>query len=176
MTDGDAARFWKKVVHGDGCWLWSASKDRDGYGWFSIHGQSIAAHRAVWLLTRGELPVGAFVLHRCDVPACVRPDHLFLGDAKANAEDCVAKGRKPVGDRNGSRTCPDRLVRGEAHPDAKLTDDQVREIRALGAPLIGRGRGKWPGLSWRDLACRFGVSDVMVKKITMRHNWRHVTE
>ena len=89
-------RFWSKVdkqgpihpVCGQ-CWIWIAGKYSTGYG---QHG-NYRAHRYSWNLYYGEIPVGVFVLHRCDNPACVNPKHLFLGTHQDNMDDMNAKGR-----------------------------------------------------------------------------------
>jgi len=77
-----------------GCFLWTASVHvRTGYGKIGLNKHSILAHRAAWMLYRGEIPEGLCVLHRCDVRSCVRPEHLFLGTRASNFQDMVAKGR-----------------------------------------------------------------------------------
>lgn len=91
-----------------GCWLWLGSVDRQGYGRMSINNAerretglpaSQLAHRMSWLCHRGPIvPASLLVLHRCDNPACVNPDHLWLGTHIDNAHDCIAKGR----DRRGT--------------------------------------------------------------------------
>ena len=92
-----AERFWSKVSKSDGCWLWVAFRDRNGYGRFgtSALNRSTLAHRTSYSLTFGDIPEGMHVLHKCDNPPCVNPDHLFLGTDKDNAQDCKAKGRHP---------------------------------------------------------------------------------
>jgi hypothetical protein len=88
-------RFWEKVMKTDGCWLWTASMDRHGYGQFCAGGRPKKAHRVAWFLTHGAWPTNA--LHRCDTPACVRPDHLFEGTKADNTADMMLKGRhRPV--------------------------------------------------------------------------------
>ena len=88
-----AERFFGKVHKTDGCWLWIARCDKAGYGRFTMNGREESAHRSVWKLKHGDIPEGTCVLHRCDNPPCVRPDHLFLGTQKDNMEDCSNKNR-----------------------------------------------------------------------------------
>lgn len=83
--------FWNNVEKTRGCWLWKAGRDKDGYGMFRWSGGHRAS-RYAFFLSRERMPQN-FVLHRCDNPLCVRPDHLFEGTAKDNSEDMVHKGR-----------------------------------------------------------------------------------
>jgi len=105
-----ADRFWMKVEKGESCWLWTGSTDRDGYGCSVPKGLGKRAHRASWTLTHGEIPKGMQVLHTCDNPPCVNPDHLFLGTHKINMWDKSRKGR------SGKKP-------------KRLTPKEVREIR-----------------------------------------------
>lgn len=98
-----------------GCWLWIGGNRDDHrakprYGVFRLSGASfnIGAHRASYILHRGHIDVGLWVLHKCDTPACVNPDHLFLGTVTDNNRDTVKKGRH----RNGIR--PPRTIVREA--------------------------------------------------------------
>lgn len=86
--------FFPHVKKTDDCWIWdSPRRDKDGYGWFRPGGRRISTHRFSWLYHRGPIPEGMSVLHRCDRPYCVNPDHLWLGTQKDNVQDMMQKGR-----------------------------------------------------------------------------------
>lgn len=88
-----ANRFWERVKKGDGCWEWIGKRNPQGYGVVWFHGAHWRAHRLAWHLTNSAVPELLDVLHRCDNPACVRPEHLFLGTDKDNSIDRERKGR-----------------------------------------------------------------------------------
>jgi hypothetical protein len=88
-------RFMRKVVKGDGCWLWTGAPAQWGYGQFGMANKHWLAHRVSWFFHNGPIPDGMFVCHRCDVPLCVNPDHLFLGTHQDNMDDMRAKRRHP---------------------------------------------------------------------------------
>lgn len=160
-------RFWEKVQKTDGCWIWTGSKRNKGYGAFSytVNGRLIQgrAHRYSYELHKGEIPPGLFVLHRCDNPACVNPDHLFLGTNEDNIRDMLAKGRHiPGGTHIGNAG---DWKRGTEHHAAKLTPDDVREIRRLHA------EGGW---SYGQLGKRFGVNASAAYKIVKRLLWKQI--
>lgn len=158
-------RFWSKVDTSGECWTWLGSRNAGDYGWFEYQNRMHLAHRIAWMLTHGELP-GLFVCHTCDNPPCVRPDHLFLGDASANMSDMTRKGRHPyrTGDEHYTRQRPEVLRRGEAHQNAIITDEIVRAIR------LGHERG----ISQQSLADHFGIHQTTVSRIIRRTAWRHV--
>lgn len=159
-----AERFWPKVRKTRSCWLWTAACDRSGYGKISLTtSRPVRAHRVAYELLVGPIPPGMFVLHHCDNPACVRPSHLFLGTQLDNVLDAKAKGRTAIGDRNGSRTHPEALVRGEDHGIARLTDAKVRFIR-----------GNWPRLSMTKLARKCGVAVSTISNVVNRVRWTHI--
>ena len=119
MTDAED-RFWGKVLIGDDCWDWTASRSRTGYGRFGLGNLVMLANRASWFFANGPIPPGMHVLHRCDNPGYVRPGHLFLGTQAENMADMKAKGRAK---NNGCS--------GISNPNAKLTEADVLKIRAL---------------------------------------------
>lgn len=166
-----------EIVPFSGCWLWTGSTmGKMGYGAIT-EGQgsqvSVGAHRVSWKLHKGEIPIGLYVLHRCDVPACVNPNHLFLGTAKDNAQDAVAKNRvsrkswfigppcpKPLRKRMRYAKKIGRPVQaGGKNWNAKLTQEKVDDIRskrmtkAAFARLYGVSfkavKNVWDGKSWR---------------------------
>ena len=145
-------RFWAKVQRGPMCWEWAASRDKDGYGNFNIaHNIRERAHRFSYARFVGPIPDGAYVLHRCDNPACVRPGHLFTGSAKDNYEDSKGKGRRVV-------------VRGESHWASRLSADAVRKIRSMVRA----------GHTQRSAARAFGIGPDVVSRIVNRKAWAHV--
>jgi hypothetical protein len=132
---------------------------------FRFEGRQMQAHRASWLIHRGDIPDNLWVLHKCDNPPCVNPGHLFLGTYQDNIDDMVSKGRHSHGDRQWLRKNPERVNRGEAVPWSKLTADTVREIRTLFAT------GDY---SKMDLVRQFGVTHPTIRRILSRKIWRHI--
>jgi hypothetical protein len=128
------------------CLPWWGTLMNKGYGttWDRAERREVLAHRFVYEQAFGSIPDGLFVLHRCDNPPCVNPEHLFLGDTRDNAIDMVRKGRH----RGGAR-------RGEANHFAKLTDAQVAVLRA----------DRTAGMTQRALARKYGVGQSQVWRI-----------
>lgn len=131
-----------------GCWLWERSVNSDGYGTLAINQKFWVAHRAAYVATYGEIPSGMYVCHRCDVPSCVNPDHLFLGTQRENVADMFRKGR------NGHK-------RGAEHHSAKLTEDDIRAIRS--DPRNGP-----------EIARYYGITTTHVYGIKKRSTWKDV--
>lgn len=113
----DADRFHAKYIPepNSGCWLWDGCITSAGYGRMRVGGRPSLAHRASYEMHVGPIPPGMLVCHKCDVPGCVNPQHLFLGTQRDNMADMKSKGRASTGER---------------HPRAKLTDFEVATLRA----------------------------------------------
>lgn len=149
-TESAAERFSKRISKSeDGCWLWLGVKLPRGYGRFWFGGGKMYAHRAAWILANGAIPDGLQVLHRCDNPPCVRPEHLFLGTASDNMRDAALK----------LRTC------GEKNAYATLTEQTVRAIRLRCAS----------GERQEDVAKAFSTTQSQVSRIVLRKRWKHVS-
>lgn len=148
-----SAHFWSKVAKAtpDACWEWQGGRNRGRYGTFPVNRRNVIASRYSWELHFGPIPDGMQVCHKCDNPPCVNPNHLFLGDHLANAHDRDAKGRHKSGPP---------LV-GELNPNAKLSNDQRREIV----------RRNLAGESKKSLAKEFGVARFAVQRIIACRTW-----
>jgi len=151
-------RFWKRVSKGEGCWLWEGYKYEFGYGAIRVNGKTLKAHRFSWWLHFGAAIPKLCVCHTCDNPACVNPDHLFIGTYADNNKDRARKGR------SNTKYTPRRVLQGEDRPQAKLKDTDVIEIRRL-AML---------GSRILELASMFGVHKGTIVSIVNRKSWRNV--
>jgi hypothetical protein len=155
-----AANFWHQVYQ-DGpvlaaysglgsCWIWAGYRDHAGYGQIQWNGKKRGSHVAAWFLAHGVWPDGLCVLHRCDNPSCVRAEHLFLGTHQDNVADKVSKGRQLKGQKNAT---------------AKLTEQNVQEIRATYVRGI---------VGYERLAKRYGVDPKAIRQVLDGTTWRHV--
>lgn len=141
----------KCVADNSGCWIWLGAKCAQGYGNMWSGSRYEKAHRVSYRLLVGSIPGGMFVCHSCDRPSCINPEHLWLGTARDNIADAISKGRY----RNGS-------AHGERNGSAKLSADEVREIRET-PKKYGSGR---------VLAARFGVTESTICEIRSGRSWR----
>ena len=135
-----------------GCWIWMWSVNPSGYGKLKFSGKIVGAHRASYVAFNGAIPDGSCVCHKCDVPACVNPAHLFVASHLENMRDRDKKGRlvRLTGSMNGS---------------CRLSGSQVAEIRRIYAS------GK---ASQVAIAKKFGVHHTTVSHIVRRKTWPHI--
>jgi len=139
-------RFWAQVeVRGpDDCWLWQAgTQEPFGHGviWDAEKKSMVGAHRVSWLLHHGPVPRGKWILHTCDVPACVNPRHLYVGTSERNVRDCFERVRSLY---------------------QKLTPDDVRAIRAAITGTWGEQAA---------LAREYGVTPAAISDIVRGRRW-----
>ena len=146
-------RFWAKVDRAgpDDCWKWTAGKDTYGYGRIQIDGKAVKAHRFSWWIYYGHPSAGMCVLHKCDNPACVNPNHLFLGTPADNMADRDMKGRHVA-------------LKGEVNGMAKLTETDVITIRNRLAN----------GETHKAIAVDYGVDRSSISYINTGKNWAHI--
>lgn len=129
-----------------GCQIWIGNTDDSGYGQIKVNGRVEKTHRIAWSLKNGPIPNGMQVLHKCDTPCCCNEQHLFLGSHDDNMDDMVSKGRA-------------RSVYGERNRHAKLTVEQVHEIRS-------------DNRVHQVIADEYGVSQVQISNIKRGVSWR----
>ncbi len=158
-----AQRFWEQVEKSadpDGCWLWTGTVlKKTGYGQIRVNGRKQAAHRFSYELRNGPIPAGQMVCHSCEsnyktgditYRRCVRPEHLRADTQQGNSRDMVRSGRGAHGTRN---------------PNAKLTEEIVREIRQRHAS----------GISQAMLAQEYGLKSGTISEIVRGLRWSHVS-
>lgn len=134
-----------------GCWLWLGNVLKTGYGHVWYENKTRRVHKVVYELTKGEVPNGLYVCHKCDIRSCVNPAHLYAGTPQNNMDDRSARGRQ-------SR------FPGESHPMAKLNNEQVLQIREMAADKIPD----------RIIATEFGISWISVYYIRTKRLWKHI--
>ncbi len=160
LSPQEIERFWANVnkTPGQGpkgdCWEWIPSSHRKDYGRLLFRSRqpgqrTIIVTRIAYFLVTGKWPL-LFMLHRCDNPPCVNPDHLFEGTQKANIQDALEKGR---------------MLTGSDNPAARLTEAVVREMRTLYAG------GQF---SHQKLADLYGVAKSTVRRTVTRKTWIHI--
>lgn len=147
-------RFLRKIDKTEDCWVWLGNKSRSGYGSIQEGGKgsrTVAAHRLSYEMHKGPIPDGLVVMHSCDNPACVNPDHLSLGTFKDNTADMIAKGRK--------RTV---APKGTGNGKAKLNEQLVKYIRQN------------PHKSHAALGNELGLSPNCIRGVRTGRTWSHV--
>jgi hypothetical protein len=152
-----AERFWRNVEKSAGCWNWKGSLNSNGYGQISsFRGKSpYKAHRVSWFLEYGSWPTQC-ILHKCDNPKCVRPEHLFEGTRADNIADMVKKKRHrpPV-------HCLNHLP-GEQHATSRLSNQDILDIRFS------------VGITQAELGRKFGVTQTQISSIRLGKQWKHL--
>lgn len=147
-------RFWSRVDGSDdpfSCWPFRGAMTKHGYGRVRVRQHNWRAHRFAWTISRGPIAPGLHVCHRCDNPSCCNPAHLFLGTQRENAGDMAAKGRA-------------QRLRGSAKSNSVLTEECVRELRAM----VAGGR------SISSLARGLGVDRGNLSRAVRGLRWGHV--
>lgn len=142
-------RFWNKIRVTKGCWLWTGcTRGSKEYGAIRFKSKLYRAHRFSWIIHYGPIPEGILVLHTCDNPLCVNPNHLFLGTHEDNIEDCKNKGRlnRPKGEQNGR---------------SKLSYEDVLLIK----------RRLKEGIKQNILAKEFNISQQTISNIKLNQSW-----
>lgn len=149
-------RFFRFVDKTDLCWIWTGkSVNKKGYGSIGLGGKGgkhKLAHRLSYEIHKGPIPDGMVVMHKCDNPRCVNPEHLDAGTQSKNIKDAFSRGRKvnlPSG------------LKGESHGASKLSNESVFAIRASNE-------------KYADLAAMYGVSRTAIERIRYRKTWRHI--
>lgn len=154
MRPNNPEDFWKKIDRSGGpnaCWNWMAGLDRGGYGNANYRGKQYIAHRLAYKLTHGEVP--RMLCHTCDNRRCCNPTHVYAGNPKANRRDQDDRGRRV------------NHPKGSACVNARLTDEQVVEIR----------RGYSIGnVIHKELAAKYGVTSGAIRDIVAGVNWKHL--
>ena len=147
---------WKYINKGreDSCWECNHCPDKDGYGRMCIDYKTIKCHRLVYELTFGPIPDGLFVLHKCNNPKCCNPNHLYIGTAKENNNQCLGEGRfiSSLGERNGQ---------------SKLTAQNIIDIKKL------YSSGEY---YQKDLGKIFGVKISQISRIINKKRWKHISK
>lgn len=142
-----------EAVTESGCWLWTGGLDKDGYGVFWKDLTTARAHRSSYELLKGTIPDGLQVLHSCDIPSCVNPDHLFLGTHNDNMKDKSSKNRQ-------TKLCGSQVY------NAKLTENDVVIIKQLLTKST---------LRQSDIAGIFNICEGSISQINRGIAWKHVT-
>ncbi|NQW92538.1 MAG: HNH endonuclease [Polaromonas sp.] len=148
-------RFFRQIEKTETCWLWLGRLVGKGYGMIGLGGagaKQVLSHRLSYQLHKGPIPDGMVIMHKCDNPRCVNPDHLEAGTQSQNIKDAIARGRK---------TLPVKKVRGEECGASKLNNGIVLSIRES-------------TLSLKALSILHNVSKSAIERIRYRKTWRHI--
>jgi hypothetical protein len=142
-------RFWSKVNKTESCWLWTGCCFSSGYGALSVDDIPIYTHRYSYEIHKGKIPEGLLIRHTCDNPPCVNPNHLLVGTRADNVMDMVERNRQARGSKNGQ---------------AKLTEDDVNEIKIF----------REFGFTQQELGKMYGVSQSTITRLLSKKRWGHL--
>ncbi len=143
--------FEKHVIKKDGCWDWKGCLHKTGYAVLKFENKQIGAHQASYMIHKGKIPDGLWILHHCDVKSCTRPQHIYAGTPSRNSQDREDRKRRPI-------------KRGIDHPNSLLDEDEVREIKKLikmGVTLI-------------RISDDYGISTGAIRAIKDGVTWKHI--
>lgn len=148
------------------CWNWKAGKDKIGYGRFFLNGKQQYAHRVSYFLSKGLIPDGMVVMHKCNNPSCVNPTHLELGTQLENIQqrDLSGRGNFSKGENHYLKKNPSLSTKGCNHGQSKLKNDDVLMIRKLSLD----------GERSKAIANLFNVSAKTIQRITSLKSWTHL--
>ena len=151
----DHKRFWNNVNKGADheCWGWLASSDSCGYGRFRFRSKLLSAHRVSWEIHNGKIPNGLHILHKCDNPNCVNPNHLSLGTHQDNMNDRGAKKRTSGGN-----------LKGEANKASRFSESDIITMRDLAKQ----------GVKQKEIASQFGTTQPVISNIINHKYWTHI--
>lgn len=142
-----------------GCLEWLGTLSEKGYGRFRYRNKWVRAHRAAYIVAKGPIPCGLWVLHSCDNPGCVEVDHLRLGVVQDNVDDMLGRGRHRGWVAQGSAS----RYRGTRNHAAQVTPEDVLKIRASN------------NLEPRLLAMAYGISERQIRRIQDNTHWAWLT-
>lgn len=162
-------RIMEKVVidKQTGCWNFTGSRDRVGYGVIVWNKANVGVHRVMYIIKKGDIPKGLSVCHSCDNPSCCNPDHLWLGTHFENMHDSIDKGRR-------------KFMLGENNWNHKLTVSDVRLIRHLYGKYkkyskITRGKFRYRNIFTVEYLCKeFGIGHTSLGRILSNEAWKEV--
>lgn len=150
------SKFWTKVNKTSSCWLWVGCKNKQGYGQFRVRPKAYLSHRFSWLIHNGAIPDKQYVCHSCDTPACINPDHLFLGSQTDNMQDMFLKGRHYS--QRGTNNQPTGKAHHFYYTGHKITRQDAETIRKDSRTNV-------------QIAKEFGVDPSLISKIKHNKIW-----
>lgn len=138
-----------------GCHLWLAYLDKDGYGRFEVERKKWMAHRFSWTLNCGEIPKGMHVLHHCDNPTCINPNHLYVGTRKQNMQDCLARKRNHCANKTH---CP------KGHPYSEENTYKYKSNRICKTCTLIHGKKAYKDKGYRERKLAYQKERYLRKK------------